>query len=248
MLSQLEQEPIQCELKDILSKEKLESLEDGIFDCDASQIYYFEPGKDNFNFYFAHYYRDNYGSWDSNAFKDFNIYDFDKDVYLTESFDYDDAFDAYIRKFANMYQDCCSGIPDTLNKEVFNGENAIEQLREYVKRVFPEVWNWKQQELIKIEEKEKKEVFSLLQQNPAALKYLHIKDMSDFENDARHFGYSDLYLLKQHYGEIIALTSEIEKRDKAIEQYQKQVDELNAYLDLERSKNKVLELELKKRQ
>lgn len=125
----------------ILSRDRLELLTVGELDFPASQIYYFEAGEDKYSFYFAHYYRRN--GWDSNAFKEFSVYDFDTEIDDVENCDCERAFEKYISVFANMYQNCCYGIPDTLNNEVYNGENAIKQLREYVENVFKEVWDFK---------------------------------------------------------------------------------------------------------
>ena len=104
LLEQLDNEPIEIELKDILCKENLEKLVKGKIDCSADQIYYFEKVTDYTEFNFYHYYRENNGSWSCNKCE-CDVREFDTIVDITKYDNICEAFDAYIAYFYNLFRD-----------------------------------------------------------------------------------------------------------------------------------------------
>jgi len=215
------------DLKNILSRENLEKLFYGEFDVPASQIYYFEKKGNHGEFYFEHYFRN--GGWDRSTFPEYDINDFDQRIEIDRYDDWREAFDAYIETFANMYMTHCSGIPDTLDNEVFNGVEAISQLRTTFKPVFEDVWKRKHQEMIekgdKEAEEERERLYLMLANHPHVLTLPYFRDKESFDLT---FGSADASMLRLVFDIVKDLAFEIEKRDKYIEQYRKENERLRA--------------------
>jgi len=248
LLDQLEAEPIEMDLKDILNRENLEKLSYGEIDCNASQIYYFEPiGSTSGDFYFAHFYRDS-GGWDSNAFKEFNINDFDKIIDTDDYNNSHDTFEALIAHFSNLYREHCIGIPGSIEQEVFNGVEAIARMRDNFEVVFEYVWNRRMKEKYEQLKKDKKNLYSLIEKHSIVKTILGYRDEFVFECDFANAGFDEMWLVRKYCETVNLLAIEIEQREKCIEQYQKQVDKLSKNLQIEQARNKSLKAkeELKK--
>lgn len=241
LIDQLDKEPTKIDLKDVLNRENLEKLKYGEIDVPASQIYYFERKGDQGGFYFEHYFCN--GGWDRNAFPEYDINDFDQRIEIDRYDDWREAFDAYVETFANMYMNHCSGIPDTLDNEVFNGVEAVARLRATFEPVFEEVWKRKRQELNekggKEAEEERNRLYYMLANHPQVLTLPYFRDKKSFDFA---FGSADAATLRLIFDIVKDLALEIEKRDRYIEQYQKEVETLNKYLRLERAKQKAEEI------
>lgn len=229
LLRQLEAEPITCELKDILYVPVLEKLTTGEYDnANVSQIYYFKKTTDSGSFFFGHYYR-NGDRWERNAFPDHLINDFDKEIDIDKYDSWREAYDAYIATFVNMYKDHCKGIPGTLGVEVYNGMEAISQLRATYVHDFEEIWKRKRQAIIdnggREAEEERSRLYFMLKDHPQVLTLPCFRSKESFDLAFRS---ADASTLRTLFDIIKDLAFEIEKRDKCIEQYKKECERLKA--------------------
>lgn len=236
LLDQLGEESIEINLNDVLSRENLEKLTYGEIDVPAAQIYYFEKKGEQGEFYFEHCYR-NGGGWDCDAFSEYDINNFDREIEIDEYDNWKDAFNAYIDYFANKYKYYCKGSPDTLDKEVYNGEEAVAELRATFEPVFEEVWKRKLQEVFgnidKEAEIERNRLYFLLKDYPQILALSIFRDKEYFDLS---FGSAGAGTLRAVFSIIKNLAYEIEKKDMCIEQYKEENERLKAYLQLERAK------------
>lgn len=204
----------------ILNRESLRKLTLGELDFQASQIYYFEPGSVDGEFYFVHCYRLAVGGWDCNAFDKFSIYEL-ADVIDVDEFDNcKDALEAYINHFSNLF--IAHLVDEQSFNDVYNGVEAIAQLRKYLEDNYESFEMSWQRAVRNSVSRQIGTMRAQLTKHPIA------KQFVDFEYIFSHITRDDLWLVQDFCSAVIHLSDEIAKRDKKIADCLQQIEKIDA--------------------
>lgn len=263
LLDQLELEPLEVDKEELLCKENLEKLVKGKIDCSVDQIYFFEKVSDFFEFNFHYYFRDNNSSWCCKICE-CDVHEFDTIVDITKYDNICEAFEAYIAYFSNIFRNEYSQnitttelgcslffkyINSSLENNVYNGLNAINQLREFVSKSFLFCWCHLQEDKLKEIDELKRSWLDTMEQHKSTLNSSQ-RDGYGYNSIVRTIKEakaSEIWSMNKCFHTITDLVAAIEKENKEIEQLREKIHELNVHLKYERSKNEVLEFELMKK-
>lgn len=261
LVVQLDEEPLEINLEEVLCKDNLDKLVCNRIDCRANQIYFFEEASNYFEFTFHYLYREGDGEWCCNS-HECDVRKLDTIIDIDKYDNCCEAFEAYIAFFYNLFREeyCLntasieyiSGsylqyIKSSLGKSVYNGLNAIQQLRTFVGNRFLSCWCHLQEDKQKEIDELKGSWFDIMELHRETLDSVQRdghKLISKMIKDAKS---SEIWVANRYLHVISDCVTTVENRNEEIEQLKENVHELTVRLNYEKSKNEVLQLELKKK-